>query len=305
MGNNKRVNLSSTDKVEIYNALSEGQSKMSLGREWGVSARTIGRIAGEVCGALYSGGVQDLEEAVELNTSPDCYTCIPHHSITLVVAGENRTVDFTHPAFTDIVTKAAEGNLEEAFDLADTAKAINKYMQGRVVIEGQEVLYKGEVVTGSLASRIIHQMQIGDEGFKDLVAFMNKLEENPSYKTRMELFDFISHTDIEITPEGDLICWKAVKSNYKDYHTGSIDNFVGNTVSMPRSEVNDNSNDTCSSGLHCCAKGYFSSFYGYSGIILKVLVNPKDVVSIPTDYNNMKMRTCEYHIVEEVDLDNS
>ena len=35
--------------------------------------------------------------------------------------------------------------------------------------------------------------------------------------------------------------------------------------------------------------------FGYeSGVILEVLVSPRNVVAVPTDYNNTKMRTCEY-----------
>jgi len=34
--------------------------------------------------------------------------------------------------------------------------------------------------------------------------------------------------------------------------------------------------------------------------VVKVLVNPEDVVSIPTDYNDAKMRTCKYVVIEEV-----
>ena len=33
-------------------------------------------------------------------------------------------------------------------------------------------------------------------------------------------------------------------------------------------------------------------------VILKI--NPRDVVSIPTDYNNTKGRTCRYEVVGEV-----
>ena len=35
--------------------------------------------------------------------------------------------------------------------------------------------------------------------------------------------------------------------------------------------------------------------FGYSeGVILEVLVSPRNVVAVPNDYNNTKMRCCEY-----------
>jgi hypothetical protein len=31
-------------------------------------------------------------------------------------------------------------------------------------------------------------------------------------------------------------------------------------------------------------------------------VNPKNVVSIPADYNNSKMRVCEYEVIDELNM---
>ena len=37
--------------------------------------------------------------------------------------------------------------------------------------------------------------------------------------------------------------------------------------------------------------------------LLAVKINPRDVVAIPTDYNNSKGRACQYHILKELDWD--
>jgi hypothetical protein len=66
---------------------------------------------------------------------------------------------------------------------------------------------------------------------------------------------------------------------------------------MNRQDVDDNCNNTCSTGLHFCSLNYLGSF-GSSGdpvVILKI--DPKDVVSIPVDYNNTKGRCCKYEVV--------
>jgi hypothetical protein len=34
-----------------------------------------------------------------------------------------------------------------------------------------------------------------------------------------------------------------------------------------------------------------------------VKINPRDVVSIPTDYNDSKGRACRYEVVDEIDKD--
>jgi hypothetical protein len=44
-----------------------------------------------------------------------------------------------------------------------------------------------------------------------------------------------------------------------------------------------------------------NSFGGERIVILKI--NPRDVVSIPTDYNNSKGRACRYEIIGELGVD--
>jgi hypothetical protein len=67
---------------------------------------------------------------------------------------------------------------------------------------------------------------------------------------------------------------------------------------MERNKVDDNQNNTCSSGLHFCSENYLRSFGGDRTVIVKI--NPRDVVSIPTDYDNSKGRACRYEVIGEV-----
>lgn len=83
---------------------------------------------------------------------------------------------------------------------------------------------------------------------------------------------------------------------FTDWHTKKSTIVLGQPVSMPREECDNNPNNTCSSGLHVGAPGYVSSFGGYgdSTYILACLVNPMNVVAIPHDYGYEKMRCSEY-----------
>jgi hypothetical protein len=67
---------------------------------------------------------------------------------------------------------------------------------------------------------------------------------------------------------------------------------------MERNMVDDNRNNTCSSGLHFCSHSYLASFSGERTVIVKI--DPADVVSIPSDYNDAKGRTCRYTVIGEV-----
>jgi hypothetical protein len=69
---------------------------------------------------------------------------------------------------------------------------------------------------------------------------------------------------------------------------------------MNRGAVDDNRQHTCSRGLHVCGFEYLS---GYSGArLIAVEIDPRDVVSVPVDYRNTKMRVCKYYIREELDM---
>lgn len=94
---------------------------------------------------------------------------------------------------------------------------------------------------------------------------------------------------------------------FTDWHQGSTSIRLGSPVSMDRSKCDGNPMNSCSSGLHVGAPGYVKGFGSYGGggnVYLACLVNPMNVVAVPSDYSYMKMRCCEYYAYGIVDLDN-
>jgi hypothetical protein len=69
---------------------------------------------------------------------------------------------------------------------------------------------------------------------------------------------------------------------------------------MPRSECDENRDQTCSTGLHFCSYEYLPRGYSHNQRVVIVKVNPKDVTAIPTDYNYQKARCCSYEVVGEI-----
>jgi hypothetical protein len=70
---------------------------------------------------------------------------------------------------------------------------------------------------------------------------------------------------------------------------------------MDRSNVDDDSQRTCSSGLHVCADSYLDGFANsVNNRTVVVKVNPRDVVAVPYDYNFAKMRCCRYEVISEI-----
>lgn len=174
---------------------------------------------------------------------------------------------------------------------------IADFSKGQIKIDGGSLYWRGEKVNNKkLIDFIAHYKGIGAD-ISFIERFMEKLYSNPDQKARDDIFDFIVNR-CGIMDDGDFIAYKRVKANYRDCHSGTMDNSIGKTVSMDRKNCDSNPSQTCSRGLHVCTKGYLSSFGGDKVIICKV--NPKNVVAIPRDYSSMKMRTCEYKVVGEI-----
>jgi hypothetical protein len=68
---------------------------------------------------------------------------------------------------------------------------------------------------------------------------------------------------------------------------------------MPRNKVDDNKEVGCSYGFHAGTLEYASDFASDSDKLVVVEIDPADVVSIPTDCNFQKLRTCRYKVVAE------
>ena len=111
----------------------------------------------------------------------------------------------------------------------------------------------------------------------------------------------VEKNNLPITADGHFLAYKKVRGDFKDCHTGTMDNSVGKIVEMERNQVDDNANQTCSTGLHFCSQNYLNHFGGERTMILKI--NPADVVSIPTDYDFSKGRACRYEVIGELGVD--
>jgi hypothetical protein len=142
-------------------------------------------------------------------------------------------------------------------------------------------------------------MQMRREGFniEPLVAFLEQLMMNPSHRAVEELYGFLEAGNMPITEDGHFLAYKRVNANWTDVHSGTFDNSPGQICEMPRNKVNDDKRQTCSTGLHFCSLDYLKAFMGARIVILKI--NPADVVSIPTDYNQAKGRCCKYEVIGE------
>ena len=209
--------------------------------------------------------------------------------------------DDTHPEYSRVLECIKEKNFDEAIKLCeqDLEKKINeKYKEDGVVYDAktESVYINGELQHSHIATRIAEHAK-ANLPFEHLLKFIERLNKNPSYNSRMELYNFLESKHIQITDDGCFLGYKSVRANFTDWHSGKFDNRIGQTPSVPREEVDDNPNNACSSGLHVGNYEYASSFYcGSDRQLLMVKVDPSDVVSVPT-YACNKLRCCKYEVI--------
>lgn len=225
--------------------------------------------------------------------------------ITIITkTGEVISADSTHEHFKEALAYLIDDDISSAVGLINIKHKILSYVNGDITIEGNSLMYKDVELKSGLAERIVDVFQKGGD-ISSLVAFLEKVMENPTRKTVYRLFDFLRANDIEITEDGHFLAWKIVTQDFKDCYTRTIDNSVGTIVEMPRFDVQDDDSITCSSGLHVCSKGYLGHYGSGSDIVVRVKVHPGDVVSIPTDYSDAKMRVCKYLVHSLADMSNT
>lgn len=188
------------------------------------------------------------------------------------------------------------GALEEVLTLP---KAIAKFTSGKVQVFDNQITFNNKPVHNVVTQRILEFAQ-ENFPFDYLCKFLEKLMENPSERSREQVYSFMERYKCPITEDGDVLFFKVVTLGLKDCHTNTIDNSLGQIVKIDRKLVDDNPDSACGSGLHCAEWTYCESFGGDNTNVIMVKVNPKNIVSVPSDSNVRKLRVCEYEVVKVI-----
>jgi hypothetical protein len=221
-----------------------------------------------------------------------------------------------------IKSNNGKGLKNKLFPVKEVAKKYSDYISqknGKFYLKGEK-----EPVPRALGIKIMEFSKEGED-LKPLINFWNRLKRNPSQVSREELYLFLEKNHHPITEEGNFIAYKKVEvrrdtssrntdfygqtevdsfisngtidsKKWVDHYSGKFINNKGKIVKMNRDLVDPNRSTSCSVGLHVAAFSYAHSFSGT--IMIEVLVDPKDVVSVPFDECDTKMRVCQYRIID-------
>jgi hypothetical protein len=208
-------------------------------------------------------------------------------------------IDATHPNWQVVLDKLDAEDYEGLEELLSVKKAVEVYTSSSgIEVDDIGVKYNGNYIDNYLTVKILEFMK-AKLPVKPLLNFLSKVLQNPSRRAVQELYKFLEHGQMPLTPTGNFLAYKSVNENYKDWYSGKFSNTVGSEHTMARNDVCDDPDLGCSYGFHVGTLAYATEFNRGSNRLMIVEVDPSDVVSVPHDCQNQKLRTAKYKVVGE------
>lgn len=218
---------------------------------------------------------------------------LTNESITVVWNGVPHTVKEGAPNFKALRDAIALEEWDKIEDNLSVKRSIESWSNDKFKIDGNRVFYNGEDLPTELTRRIVSMASNGEDP-TIIFNFWERLSRNPSFRSVQQLWTFLVHSGIPFTPDGCFLAYKGVRSDYRDAHSGKIDNRPGTVNKMPRNKISDDPDVACHFGFHVGAYNYANTF---SQRVVICKVDPEHVVCVPKDSNWEKMRVCEYEVV--------
>lgn len=234
----------------------------------------------------------------------------------LLSDGTVKPVASSHPRYGELVMYLTSNvTHDEAHILAlaepiSGAAAALTTLTSRVTREGNSLFYDGDEIPGALTTHILRLLDEGAEpsDWMAYVRFLERLQNNPSKKSREYLYSWVETHKLSIDKDGMVVGYKGVAtdgrsltSGYgivdgKVYQKSHLPNEIGSVIEIPRTMVDDNTGVACSVGLHVGSYNYARSF---GPRLLTVVFDPADVVSVPSDNaESWKIRVSRYVVKE-------
>lgn len=203
----------------------------------------------------------------------------------------------TNPEMPHILELCKNARWGEIETLNNINKAIMK--SKNVVVEKDTVKIDGVTVCNTATPlmefiKILQEKGVIDSEISRIKPFLENMFENPFIDAVQEIYDYCKAMDFEITDDGCFLAYKNVRSDLGSiFDNGATKHKIGEYTEVKMYDTERT--NTCSKGLHFCSKSYLQHYVGEVTIIVKI--NPKDVVSIPVDYNFAKGRCRKYLVV--------
>jgi hypothetical protein len=236
---------------------------------------------------------------------------ISDHTVTFFAQARIFTIQSDHINYKTIRDQLIADPYAEAdplIELADVRVAIaNADPEGLLRFIGDTLSYKDRALPlANVWVQKIMGFRAQQLNFEPIFKGLDSLMRNPSMRARERFPLFAEASAFGFLKDGRMGAFKAVRSDFKDIHSGQFDNSPGQILSMPREDVDDDAEKTCSAGFHLGALSYVQAF-GHittngdtTNKVVFCAFWPEHVVAIPVDYDGKPMRVWQYEVLEEV-----
>lgn len=139
------------------------------------------------------------------------------------------------------------------------------------VTNNQEVYFIGyEIVLPALLVKRFIEFIENKQDITPLINFWLKCLLNPNHIARTKLFDYLDRHRLIITPSGNFVTYRMVKSKpdsektgiYVDAHTGKFNHVLGEVSKMNRKDCDEDGKNDCSKGIHTGSAGFIGISLG-------------------------------------------
>lgn len=228
--------------------------------------------------------------------------------------------EITNEELAEALTNAL--NLEKSIE--DKFHKVGGILDGRMMIKNRKITVDYEPVDEVLEAHILRMIDADGtpndtRNWTAFSRFIENLYSNTSEFVRQQLFSWMSYESLNnhgltLTDDGCFVGYKGLMGTVEEAlsrhtgtaivdgvtYTGHIPNPIGGTVEMPRNKVEDDPKVGCAPGLHVGTWDYAKGWA--QGVLVTVKVNPRDVVSVPTECDAQKIRVCRYEVIEAVEV---
>lgn len=236
---------------------------------------------------------------------------LTNNSLILSINNKSFVINKEHPKWNEIldIMRSSVPSENDLLQLISLSNKIENFTEGNIVVEDNSVFFKGHPLAGLDVDRLLDYVE-NKVPIVSLCKFLERKMKNPSKRAIDEMYKFLEHKKMPLTPDGKVVGYKGVRDDYYSV-TGNINSVIlqgtvdesghilnkpGETIRMLRSCVDDDFREGCSTGLHVGSLEYALSW----GVrVVKVIFDPEDVVSVPSDSNHQKLRTCAYTVDSE------
>lgn len=225
----------------------------------------------------------------------------------------------------------ATKKINKLIDYIFPKKRIEKFTKSKFTVKETKerkliiIDKKTKVKMADVIAKKLLEFADNDYPFTAINNFWKNLQKNPDKNSIEQLYSYLEHYKFPILKDGTFLAYKYVtlvtkkihdnwrgtncKWKIKKFSIGSLVDYYslsnskvqylnnpGCIVAMDRKKCDSNPNNECSDGLHVAAWQYAYK-WGSGDTVVVIKVNPKDVVSVPKDYQFQKMRTCRYEVL--------